>query len=67
MCVGALRALNLSLHASISSQVNIEQYKQAHLAHIQGKTYVRVTGLLNPGNQPRKLTEIESFSLVENK
>ena len=27
MCVGALRALNLSLHASISSQVNIEQYK----------------------------------------
>jgi hypothetical protein len=49
------------------ADLNIEQYKQAHLAHIQGKTYVRITGLLNPGNQPRKLTEIEDFSLIANK
>ena len=46
------------------ANLNVEQHKQAYLAYGQGKKYVRVTGLLNPGNQPRKLTEIESFSLV---
>jgi hypothetical protein len=48
------------------ANLNAEQHRQAHQAYGQGKTYVKVTGLLNPGNQPRKLSDIKEFSLVEN-
>ena len=49
------------------ADLSVDQHRLAHKAYGQGKTYVRITGLLNPGNQPRKLTEIKEFSLVENK
>jgi hypothetical protein len=46
------------------ANLNAEQHKIAYKAYGEGKTYVKITGLLNPGNQPRKLTNITAFSLV---
>ncbi len=48
---------------SVQAKVNlgVEQHREAHKAYGQGKTYVKVTGLLHPGNQPRKLTDVKEF------
>jgi len=52
---------------SIKAKVNlnVEQHKLAHQAYGQGKSYIKVTGLLHPGNQPRKLTDVKEFTLVK--
>jgi hypothetical protein len=51
---------------SIKAKANLtaEQHKIAYQAYGKGKTYIKIAGLLNPGNQPRKLTDIKEFSLV---
>jgi len=50
----------------IKAKVNlaVNHHRIAHEAYGKGKAYVRVTGLLHPGNQPRKLTDIKNFSLL---
>lgn len=52
---------------SIKAKVNlsVEHHRLAHQAYGQGKTYVRINGLLHPGNQPRKLTDVKDFSLLD--
>jgi hypothetical protein len=53
---------------SVKAKVNLsaEHHRIAFDAYGKGKAYVQVTGKLNPGNQPRKLTDVKGFSLVEN-
>jgi len=46
------------------AQLNVQQHALAHRAYGQGKTYLRVTALLHPGNQPRRLTNITAFDIV---
>jgi len=41
-----------------------EQYAIANYAHMTESTYVAVTGRLRPGNQPRALTEITDFRVI---
>lgn len=52
---------------SIQAKVNlgVEHHRIAHQAYGGGKTYVKVTGLLHPGNQPRKLTEVTEFAILQ--
>ena len=52
---------------SIKAKANlsVEHHRLAHQAYGQGKTYVKITGLLHPGNQPRKLTDVREFELLE--
>jgi hypothetical protein len=47
------------------ANLNVDHHKIAHQAYGQGKTYIKVTGLLQPGNQPRKLTNITEFTLLK--
>ena len=47
------------------ASLNVEHHKLAHQAYGQGKTYIKVTGLLQPGNQPRKLTDVKEFTLLK--
>lgn len=41
-----------------------EQYAIADEAHMTNGTYVRVTGRLRPGRQPRQLTDVSGFNIV---
>lgn len=43
-----------------------EQYAIADQAHMTNGAYVRVTGKLRPGRQPRQLADITDFSIVSN-
>lgn len=43
-----------------------DQYVIADEAHMTNGAYVRVTGKLRPGRQPRQLTDISDFSIVSN-
>lgn len=43
-----------------------EQYSIADKAHMTNGSYVRVTGRLRPGRQPRQLTDITDFAIVSN-
>ena len=60
----------LSLLSSDGEQVraranlNAEQYEQADKAHMADGAYVKVTGKLHPGRQPRQLSDIKSFDLL---
>lgn len=46
--------------------LDVHHHRVAHQAYGQGKTYVKVTGLLHPGNMPRRLTQVRDFVIVEN-
>ncbi len=50
----------------VKARVNlgVEHHRLAHQAYGQGKTYVRVSGLLHAGNQPRRLTEVKEFAIL---
>lgn len=52
---------------SVKAKANLspEHHKLAHQAYASPKPYVKVTGLLNPGNQPRKLTQVKDFVILE--
>ncbi len=46
------------------ANLTAEQYEQADKAHMKDGAFVKVTGTLNPGRQPRQLTDIKSFDLM---
>lgn len=64
-----LDLLDLESGESVKARANlgVVDHRCAHQAYGQGKTYVKITGLLHPGNQPRKLTDVTEFTMVEKK
>lgn len=46
------------------ANLNAEQYEQADKAHMTDGVFVKVTGKLHPGRQPRQLSDIKSFELM---
>ncbi|WP_157619470.1 hypothetical protein [Skermanella stibiiresistens] len=46
--------------------LNHNDYEKAYKAHMDDGSYVRVAGKLLPGRQPRQLTDIASFDLIDN-
>jgi len=51
---------------TIRSKVSLsaDDYSKADTAHMSNGAYVRVSGRLRPGRQPRQLTDISSFELI---
>jgi hypothetical protein len=47
------------------ANLNADQYEQADKAHMSDKAFVMVAGKLHPGRQPRQLTGIEIFELMQ--
>jgi len=47
------------------TNLSAEQYKNAIQAHKTEGTYVKVGGKLHPGRQPRQLSELRSFDLIQ--
>lgn len=48
------------------AHLDAEQYKRADTAHMTEGAYVKVSGKLHPGRQPRRLSEINMFELMLN-
>lgn len=48
----------------VRANLNAAQYEQADKAHMQDGAFVKVTGKLHPGRQPRQLSDIKSFELM---
>jgi hypothetical protein len=46
------------------ANLDSEQYEQADKAHMKDGAFVKVTGKLLPGRQPRQLSDIKSFELM---
>ena len=46
------------------ANLNAKDYEQADKAHMTDGAYVKVTGKLHPGRQPRQLSDIKSFELM---
>ncbi len=44
--------------------LNVEQYLKADRAHMTNGAYIKVTGRLRPGRQPRQLTDIKHFDVL---
>lgn len=44
--------------------LDAEQYENADKAHMKKGAYVRASGILYPGRQPRRMSEITSFSVI---
>ena len=42
-----------------------EYHRLAHQAYASPKPYVKIVGLLHPGHQPRKLTSVTEFVILE--
>lgn len=59
-------ALLLPEGESVSARIRLsaEQYQQADQAHMTEGAYVQVTGKLQPGRQPRAMTELSQFALI---
>lgn len=47
------------------TSLNAEQYAKADQAHMTEGTYVKVAGKLHPGRQPRQLSELRAFDLIQ--
>jgi hypothetical protein len=47
------------------TNLNAEQYAKADEAHMTEGTYVKVAGNLHPGRQPRQLSDLRSFDLIQ--
>ena len=47
------------------TNLNADQYAKADQAHMIEGTYVKVAGKLHPGRQPRQLSELRSFDLIQ--
>jgi hypothetical protein len=41
-----------------------EQYADADTSHMTADSYIKIKGMLRPGNQPRTLNDISSFELI---
>lgn len=50
------------VHAKTS--LDADQYEKADFAHMNDNVFVIITGTLRPGNQPRQLTNITGFELI---
>jgi hypothetical protein len=48
----------------VRANLDAQQYEQADKAHMTDGAYVKVTGKLHPGRQPRQLSDIKSFELM---
>ena len=46
------------------TNLNADQYLNADKAHMADSSYVKVTGKLYPGRQPRQLSDLKSFDLI---
>ena len=46
------------------ASLNAQQYEQADKAHMTDGAYIKVTGKLHPGRQPRQLNDIKTFELM---
>lgn len=44
--------------------LNADDYMKADQAHMTNGAYIRVTGRLRPGRQPRQITDISAFELL---
>ena len=51
--------------ATARTNLNAEQYAKADQAHMTEGTYVKVGGKLHPGRQPRQLSELRAFDLIQ--
>jgi hypothetical protein len=60
-------ALLLREGESVLAKVNLsaDDYAKADKAHMTNGEYVRVTGRLHPGRQPRSLTDVAQFSVFD--
>lgn len=47
------------------TNLNADQYAKADQAHMIEGTYVKVAGKLHPGRQPRQLSELRAFDLIQ--
>lgn len=47
------------------TNLNPEQYAKADQAHMTDGAYVKVSGRLHPGRQPRQLSDLSSFELIQ--
>jgi len=61
-----LRLLTADGDDLVRARANLtaEQYRQADEAHMLDGAFVKVTGKLHPGRQPRQLSDITSFELL---
>ena len=48
------------------TNLDTEAYTKADKAHMTDGTYVKVAGRLHPGRQPRQLSDLRSFELIQN-
>jgi hypothetical protein len=46
------------------TNLNSDQYRNADQVHMADSSYVKVTGKLHPGRQPRQLSDLKSFDLI---
>jgi hypothetical protein len=51
--------------ARVRTNLNADEYAKAYRAHMSDGTYVKVTGLLHPGRQPRQLSNLRSLDLIQ--
>jgi len=51
---------------SVKAKANLspEHHRLAHLAYASPKPAIQISGQLNPGNQPRRLSQIRDFKIV---
>ena len=47
------------------TNLNADDYSKADQAHMSEGTYVKVAGRLHPGRQPRQLSDLRSFELIQ--
>ena len=47
------------------TNLNAEEYAKADQAHMTEGTYVKVAGKLHPGRQPRQLSDLQAFDLIQ--
>jgi hypothetical protein len=47
------------------TNLSADDYAKADRAHMSDGTYVKVAGLLHPGRQPRQLSSLRSFDLIQ--
>jgi hypothetical protein len=48
----------------VRANLDPTQYEKADKAHMTDRAFVKVTGKLHPGRQPRQLSDIKSFELM---
>jgi hypothetical protein len=48
----------------VKAHLSSEHHQVAHAAYKSPKPYVRISGRLHPGNQPRKLSDVTDFQIL---